>query len=97
MKFSFPWLAAGIGFLLAMVLIQAGALGAPEAMGLPLLTMLFISEFGFFVTATGSFLAGKRLLHQKRNWSDLLLNLTCAALAIAFFSLGIWLWQGRFG
>ncbi len=94
MKLSFPWIASGIGLILAMALIKAGILGEAEEMSLPLLTMLFISEFGFFVTAAGSFLAGKRLVRQGRSLSNLLLTLTCGALAIAFFSLGIWLWRG---
>ena len=94
MKLSFPWIASGIGLILAMALIKAGILGEAEEMSLPLLTMLFISEFGFFVTAAGSFLAGKSLVRQGRSLSNLLLTLTCGALAIAFFSLGIWLWRG---
>lgn len=93
MKFSFPWLAAGLGLLLAMVLLQSGVLGAAEARKLPLLTLLFISEFGFLVTAAGSIVAGRSLLQQSRNWTQLSLTLACGALAIAFFSLGIMLWQ----
>ena len=93
MKFSFPWLAAGLGLLLAMVLLQSGVLGAAEARKLPLLTLLFISEFGFLVTAAGSIVAGRTLLQQGRNWTQLSLTLACGALAIAFFSLGIMLWQ----
>ncbi len=97
MKFSFPWLAAGLGLILAMVLIQTGVLGAAEDRSLPLLTMLFISEFGFLVTAAGSFFAGKALRAQARSWSNLFLTLACGALAIAFFTLGIRLWQGSVG
>lgn len=93
MKFSFPWLAAGLGLLLALVLLQSGVLGPAEARKLPLLTLLFISEFGFLVTAAGSIVAGKTLLQQGRTWSQLLLTLACSALAIAMFSLGIMLWQ----
>ncbi|MEJ2393919.1 MAG: hypothetical protein P8045_00615 [Candidatus Thiodiazotropha sp.] len=94
MKFSFPWFAAGTGLLLAMVLLKSGVLGDAADRGLPLLTMLFISEFGFFVTAAGSFVAGKSLLNQGRSWKNLLLTAACGVLAIAFFSLGILLWQG---
>jgi hypothetical protein len=93
MKFSFPWLSAGIGLLLAMVLIQSGVLGDAADRSLPLLTLLFISEFGFFVTAAGSVMAGRTLLQQGRSWSNLLLTLACGALSIAFFTLGILLWQ----
>jgi hypothetical protein len=94
MKFSFPWLAAGIGLLLAMVLLQTGVLGEADDRSLPLLTLLFISEFGFFVTAAGSFVAGRSLLQQGRSKANLFLTLACGVLAIAFFTLGIHLWQG---
>ncbi len=93
MKLSFPWLSAGIGLLLAMALIQSGALGQATDRSLPLLTMLFISEFGFFVTAAGSVMAGRTLLKQGRSWSNLLLTVACGALSLAFFTLGILLWQ----
>ncbi|MGD8910918.1 MAG: hypothetical protein PVI92_16400 [Chromatiales bacterium] len=93
MKFSFPWIAAGIGLLLAMVLLQSGVLGEAAERSLPLLTMLFISEFGFIVTAAGSFVAGRILLRQARSWTNLFLSVACGALAIAFFTLGIQLWQ----
>jgi hypothetical protein len=94
MKFSFPWLAAGLGLLLSMVLLKSGVLGPADARSLPLLTLLFISEFGFFVTAAGSIVAGRTLIRQGRDWTHLLLTLACGVLAVAFFSLGIMLWQG---
>ena len=97
MKFSFPWLAAGIGLILAMVLLQSGVLGEADERSLPLLTMLFISEFGFLVTAGGSFLAGRALRESERRTTNLLLTIACAALAIAFFAVGMTLWQGVAG
>lgn len=93
MKFSFPWLAAGIGLLLAIVLLQTGVLGEEADRTLPLLTMLFICEFGFLVTIAGGIVAGRTLLRQGRTWRNLLLTGTCGALALGFFSLGLLLWQ----
>ena len=97
MKFSFPWLAAGIGLILAMVLLQSGVLGSADDRSLPLLTQLFISEFGFLVTAAGSFTAGRALRETERKTTTLMLTLACAALAIAFFVIGLQLWQGTAG
>lgn len=96
MKFSFPWLASGIGLVLVMVLIKGGAL-AEEDRALPLLTLLFISEFGFLVTAAGGYVAVKELLQADKNWRSVLLSLACLSLAIAFFTLGIQLWRGFTG
>lgn len=95
MKFTIPWFAAGIGIVLAIVLMRGGALSAGEALSLPLLTMLFISEFGFIVTAIGGVVAGKTLLQNGRNWSNLLLTVTCISLSVAFFTIGILLWTGQ--
>ncbi len=94
MKFPFPWISAGLGLILAMVLIRAGVLGEESERSLPLLTLLFISEFGFLVTAAGSVFAGRGLMRSDRHWSQVLLTFACGALAVAFFSLGILLWQG---
>ena len=94
MKFSFPWLAAGIGLTLAVVLVRSGSLSAPENTSLPTLTRLFISEFGFMVTAAGGYVAGKSLLRSGRRWSNLILTIACLSLSIAFFTIGILIWQG---
>ena len=96
MKISFPWLASGIGLVLVMVLIKGGAL-AEEERALPLLTLLFISEFGFMLTAAGGYVAAKSLLQADKNWRTFLLTLACISLAIAFFTLGILLWRGFTG
>ncbi len=96
MKFSFPWLASGIGLVLVMVLIKGGALAA-EDRALPLLTLLFISEFGFMVTAAGGYVAVKSLLQAEKNWRNFMLTLACISLSIAFFTLGILLWRGLTG
>jgi hypothetical protein len=93
MKFSFPWLAAGLGLLLSIVLLQSGILGDASERSLPVLTLLFISEFGFLVTSAGSVIALRSLWLQGRSLSNLLLTLACGLLAIAFFTLGIMLWR----
>lgn len=94
MKFSFPWMATGIGLILAIVLLRSGALSDGETLALPLLTLLFISEFGFVVTGAGGVIAGKSLLRGTRSWTNLLLTIACLALSVAFFAIGILLWRG---
>ncbi|MCU7853790.1 MAG: hypothetical protein KZQ80_16430 [Candidatus Thiodiazotropha sp. (ex Monitilora ramsayi)] len=95
MKFTFPWFATGIGIVLAIVLMRSGALSAGKELSLPLLTLLFISEFGFIVTAVGGVVAGKTLLQSGRSWNNLLLTVTCIFLSVAFFTIGILLWTGQ--
>ena len=62
-RFPFTWAAAGLGLVLALVLaLGGGPVGTPSggidsqaARGMPLLTRLFIGEFGFLITAGGAF------------------------------------------
>ncbi|MET0067570.1 MAG: hypothetical protein ABW076_14580 [Candidatus Thiodiazotropha sp.] len=97
MKANFPWISAGLGLTLAMVLISSGIFKDPAERGLPLLTSLFISEFGFLVTAAGAFVSGKSVLETERRGSQILLMAVCGALALAFFILGLNLWQETAG
>jgi hypothetical protein len=70
---SFPWLALGLGLLVAVGLLSSGALSPDGNYSLPLLTMLIVNEFGFFVTAIGAGVGINRLLkfvhgHQAVAW-----------------------------
>ena len=51
---GFPWLALGLGLLVAVGLVLSGALSPEGRYELPLLTMLIVNEVGFFVTAIGA-------------------------------------------
>ncbi len=97
MKANFPWISAGLGLTLALVLIGSGVFKDPAERGLPLLTTLFITEFGFLVTAAGAFISGRSFLATDRRWTHSLLTLVCGALALAFFILGLLMWQETAG
>ena len=89
----FPWLAAGIGLMLTLVLLRATGEGLTEPR-LPLLMLLFISEFGFLVTVIGAGLGGRAWLTQRSQWSMLLVGSACGAMALVFLYLGLSLWGG---
>ena len=90
----FPWLALGMGLLVAFVLLGSGALGPVEGYRLPELTLMIVNEFGFFVTAIGAGVGIKRLLAEGAGASMLLSITGCAVLACGFLWLGIRLWPG---
>lgn len=94
MRFPFPWLALGLGLVIAMVLISAGALGPEAGRGLPLLTLLMAAEFGFFLNAIGAGLAVRQMLQQGLNAGVILSASGCAVLAVGFAWLGLQLWPG---
>lgn len=88
----FPWLALGLGLLVAFGLAGSGALGPAEAYRLPVLTLLIVSEFGFFLTAIGAGIGINRLLAQGMQAGLLLSVLGCGLLASGFLYIGIHLW-----
>ena len=91
---GFPGLALGIGILVAAGLLQSGALAPGAEQALPLLTLLVVNEFGFFVTAIGAGVGINAMLKQGVRPPLLLPTLGCAVLAAGFLYLGIRLWPG---
>jgi hypothetical protein len=87
----FPWLAAGIGLLLALLLLQATGTARAEPL-LPELMLLFMSEFGFLVTLAGAWIGGRSWLAQRDQWAMLLLSFACGVMALGFLYLGVVLW-----
>ncbi|WP_296703128.1 hypothetical protein [Thiocapsa sp. UBA6158] len=92
-RFPFTWAAAGLGLVLALVL----GLGEGPGRGMPLLTRLFIGEFGFLITAAGAFWGFKHRRSQGAEIATLIAALACIALAVAFLVMGIGLWTETFG
>jgi hypothetical protein len=76
--------------------LVTGALGPEEGRRLPLLTLLIVSEFGFFVTAIGAFMAVRSLVRQAFALSLVAVAVGCTSLAGAFMWLGMTLWPGGF-
>ena len=64
---TFPWLAAGIGLILALVLLQATSTDRTEPL-LPPLMLLFISELGFIVTLLGAWSGARLWRLARRQW-----------------------------
>ncbi len=93
-KNAFPLIASGIGVVLALVLARSGVDISNREPLLPPLTLLFISEFGFLVTAAGAWFGGRTWLAQRSQLGMLLAALACLALALAFLYIGLALWDG---
>lgn len=91
---GFPGLALGIGIMVAAGLLQSGVLAPDGDYGLPLLTLLIVNEFGFFVTAIGAGVGVNTMLKRGMRPVLLLLTLGCALQAAGFLYLGIRLWPG---
>ena len=92
----FPWIALSLGLLVMVTLLGAGALRPAEEYGLPLLTMLIVDEFGFFLTAIGAAIGINVMSKQGIRASLLITTLACILLAAGFVFLGLRLWLGGF-
>ena len=93
---SFPWLAMGLGLTVAVGLMMSGVFSPDGNYKLPLLTMLIVNEFGFFVTAIGAGIGINTLLGKGTNPAMLGITLADGLMAAMFLYLGIQLWPGGF-
>jgi hypothetical protein len=92
MQRSYPWLALGLGLLLALLLMRFGP--TPDGGGLPLLTALLISEFGFLLTLIAAGISLRDLLRDGVQAVCLLLLAGNVLLALNFLRTGLALWPG---
>ncbi|MEN8108498.1 MAG: hypothetical protein ABFS22_10900 [Pseudomonadota bacterium] len=88
MKRSFPLIALALGMLLTLVLMRFGDAG------LPLLTALLISEFGFLLTAIAAGISVRDLLKDGLHAVCILLLIGNALLAANFLRMGLAFWPG---
>lgn len=76
--------------------MASGALGPESGRRLPLLTLLVVAEFGFFLCAIGAGMAVRQLMRRGVTAGGLLSATGCTVLAVGFAWLGIRLWPGGF-
>lgn len=90
-KFSFPWLALGVGLFIALLLLMS-AQAAPGEAPLPLLTRLILAEFGFIVNVVGSWFGLRALKARGMQAGILLATVGCVLIAVVLGVLGMALW-----
>lgn len=93
-KLTFPWLAMGMGLMVAVGLVASGVLSPDANYDLPLLTMMIVNEFGFFVTAIGAGIGINVLLKDGMQPTLLMVTIACGVMAAGFLFLAIRLWPG---
>jgi hypothetical protein len=97
LKLPFSWVALGVGLLIALLLLKTGALAPEAARSLPLLTLLMVAEFGFFLTAIGAGVAIRQMVSQGFDAALSVALSGCTALAGGFLWLGLRLWPAGGG
>jgi hypothetical protein len=91
---SYPWLALGLGLLVGAGLLYTGVMSPNANYALPLLTMLIVNEFGFFVTAIGAGVGINMIFKDGMQTPLLMVVIGDAILAACFLYLAIRLWPG---
>ena len=88
----FPYIALGSGLFLLLVVSVGNKTGTEGETILPLLTLLIVSEFSFFITAIGVCIGVRHSLAFGKNPIYIFVTAGCALLALRFIFLGIELW-----
>jgi len=89
---NFPYIALGLGLLLMLVVMKGSEIRDVGMTALPVLTMLVISEFAFFVTAAGAYIGIKQTLAAGIKPVYVMISVLCLLLSVRFLFLGIDLW-----
>ena len=89
---NFPYIAAALGVMLMLVVMRGSVLADDGQTALPLLTLLVVSEFCFFVNAIAVYIGIKHIIATGFQAFYTAITLLCAILAVRFLFLGIALW-----
>lgn len=90
--FNFPYIASGLGLTLMLLVMIGSNTDNDGATSLPLLTLLIVSEFSFFVTAIGAYIGIKHIRSVGIKPVYTFITVLCAFLSLRFAFLGINLW-----
>ena len=91
-KSNFPFIAIGLGLFFWFVILVGGKVDAEGVTKLPLLTLLVISEFAFFVTLIGAYMSIRECLAKGVDLTKVVVTICCALLALRFLLSGIDFW-----
>ena len=91
-KENFPFIATVLGLLLLILVLKGSEMRDDGSNLIPLLTLLVVSEFAFFVNAIGAYIGIKHTLAVGIKPVYGAVTLICILLAILFAWLGISLW-----
>jgi len=91
-KHQFPYIALGLAVFLMLLVMMGSKVGPNGNTTLPLLTLLIMSEFGFFVTAFGAIFGVQHIRSIGIKPVYTVVTVLCALFSVRFMWLGITLW-----
>lgn len=90
--YNFPYIALSLGLLLMLAVMKGSEMRGEGETALPVLTLLMISEFAFFVTAVGAYIGIRHSLSTGIKPVYTMITALCILLSVRFLFLGIDLW-----
>ena len=94
---SIPWLALGIGLLVSLLLFVFSPLNTGSKLTMPLLLALFMSEFGFIITAIGAGISIRDVIKQANKIRPAGLLVGNLLLVMYFINMGLVFWAASGG
>ena len=91
-KHQFPYIALGLAIFLMLLVMVGSKIGPNGNTMLPLLALLIMSEFGFFVTAFGAFFGIQHIRSFGIKPVYTVVTILCVLFSVRFMWLGINLW-----
>jgi len=89
---NFPYIALGLCAFLLLLVFKGSELNNDGTTMLPLLTLLVVSEFSFFVTAIAVYIGAQNIKAMGIKSVYTVVTVLCLLLSIKFMTLGIELW-----
>lgn len=90
---NFPYVALFLGMTFMVIVTFGGQINeATNNTRLPLLTLLLICEFAFFLTAIAAYMTIKQMMLVGYNSKMLIVAILCIMSAITFLVKGISFW-----
>ena len=90
---NFPYVTLFLGVMFMLVVTIGGQINeASNNTRLPLLTLLIVSEFAFFLTAAGAIVSIKHMFARGTNTKLIVAALLCILSALTFLAKGISFW-----
>lgn len=91
-KNTFPFFALGIGLFIMLFVMKGSETRDDGTTAIPLLTLLIVSEFAFFLTAIGAYFGIRRIQADGMKPLNTVITLFCMLLSVGFLWLGVALW-----
>jgi len=87
-----PFLAFGLGLFFILIIVIGLSTTPQGETVLPMLTVLFLCEFAFFMTAAGAYVGLSNAREVGFKTWNAVISLLCLFLAIGLILLGVDLW-----